>query len=77
MDDIKKTARDTETDVKEGWRKVDGESLGDKVTTARDRVGNAVQDAGDELHKRSDEASRDAAYERGRIDESIDRDEPA
>jgi hypothetical protein len=77
MDDIKRTARDTETDAKEAWRKADGETLGDKAATARDRVEDAAKDAGDTLHKDVDAASRDVAYERGRIDEEADRDEPA
>jgi hypothetical protein len=77
MDDLKKTARDAEADAKETWRRADGESLGDKAANARDRVGNAVKDVGDEVHKDVDDASRDVAYERGRIDESARRDEPA
>jgi hypothetical protein len=78
MDDIKRTARDKEADVKEAWRRSDGdESLGDKAANARDRAGNAVKDAGDALHRGVDDASREAAYQRGRVDESVDRDEPA
>ena len=71
MSDLNKTVRDTEADMKEAWRKADGdESLGDKVANAGDRLGNAAKDAGDELHEQADEASRDAAYERGRADEA-------
>ena len=68
MSDIKRTARDTEADVKEAWRRRDGESLGDKAANLGDRARNAVKDAGDELHERGDRASRDAAREQGRIE---------
>lgn len=72
MSDINKTVRDTEADAKETWRKADGdESLGDKLANAGDRARNAVADAGDELHKKSDELGRDAAYERGRVEGSV------
>ena len=71
MSDLNKTIRDTEADVKEGWRKADGEeSLGDKLAGAGDRATNAVKDAGDTLHEKADEVSRDAAYEKGRADEA-------
>jgi hypothetical protein len=70
MSDVKRTIRDTEADVKEAWREADGESLGDKVANARDRAGNAVKDAGDTIHEKTDEASRDMAYEQGRVDEA-------
>ncbi len=70
MSDLKKTVRDTEADMKETWRKADGdESLGDKAAGLGDRVKNAVKDAGDEIHEGADEASRDAAYQQGRTDE--------
>ena len=62
MSEFKKTVRDTEADMKEAWRKADGEeSLGDKLAGAGDRATNAVKDAGDALHEKADEASRDAA----------------
>ena len=71
MSDLNKTVRDTEADVKEAWRKADGEeSLGDKVANAGDRLGNAVKNAGDEVHEEADEMSRDAAYQKGRADEA-------
>ena len=71
MSDLNRTVRDTEADVKEAWRKADGEeSLGDKVANAGDRAGNAVKNAGDDLHEQADDASRDAAYEQGRADEA-------
>ena len=71
MNDIKRAARDTEADVKEAWRKSDGdESLGDKAANVTDRAKNAVKDAGDELHEGADKLSRDVAYERGREDEA-------
>lgn len=70
MSDLKKTVRDTEADMKEAWRKADGdESLGDKAAGAGDRIENAVKNAGDEIHEEADEASRDAAYQQGRADE--------
>lgn len=69
MSDLQKTARDVAVDVKEGLRKADGdESLGDKVATVGDRLGNTVKDAGDVVHREADELSRDAAYEAGRSD---------
>jgi hypothetical protein len=71
MSDLSKTVRDTEADVKETWRKADGdESLGDKLAGAGDRVENAVKDVGDDLHEGADDMSRDAAYEKGRADEA-------
>lgn len=72
MSDIKRAARDTEADLKEAWRRRDGESLGDKAANIGDRARNAVKDAGDELHEGADRASRDAAYERGRIEGRAD-----
>ncbi len=70
MSELKKTVRDTEADMKEGWRKADGdESLGDKAAGLGDRVENAVKNTGDEVHEEADEASRDAAYQQGRTDE--------
>jgi predicted Holliday junction resolvase-like endonuclease len=71
MSELNKTVRDTEADMKEAWRKADGEeSLGDKLAGAGDRATNAVKNAGDELHEKADEVSRDAAYEQGRADEA-------
>jgi hypothetical protein len=74
VSELKKTVRDTEADMKEAWRKADGEeSLGDKVAGAGDRLENAVKNAGDEVHEEADELSRDAAYEKGRADEATRR----
>jgi hypothetical protein len=71
MSDLKRTLRDTEADLKETGRKLDGEeSLGDKLAGAGDRLENAVKNVGDEAHEGADDMSRDAAYERGRADES-------
>lgn len=70
MSEIKKDAREAGADMKEAWRKADGEeSLGDKIAGAGDRVENAVKNAGDDVHAGADEMSRDAAYEQGRADE--------
>ena len=69
MSDLKETARDAKTDIKDAWRKADGESLGDKVATATDRAKDKMADAGDELHEEADRASREASYEQGRADE--------
>ena len=69
MNDLKETARDAKTDVKDAWRKADGESLADKVATATDRAKDKIADAGDELHEEADRAARDVAYEQGRADE--------
>lgn len=72
MNDLNKTIRDTEADVKEAWRKADGhESLGDKAANLGDRAENAVKDAGDMLHEETDELARDASYEAGRQDEAM------
>ena len=72
MSDLNRTIRDTEADVKETWRKADGdESLGDKVANVGDRLENAVKDAGDTIHEEADEMSRDAAYQQGRTDEAL------
>lgn len=74
MSDLGKTVRDTGVDAKEALRKADGdESLEDKLRNAGDRVGNAVKDAGDELHEEVDEVSRDAEYDKGRADEMARR----
>ena len=74
MSDLKETAREVGAEMKEAWRKADGkESLGDKVANAGDRLESAARNAGDELHEEVDEASRDAAYERGRADEASRR----
>ena len=70
VNDIKRTARDAGADVKETWRKADGdESLGDKVSNVGDRVRNAVKDAGDSAHEEADRMSRDSSYEQGRVDD--------
>ena len=72
VSDLSKTIRDTEADVKEGWRKADGhESLGDKAANLGDRASNAVKDAGDKLHETADDMSREASYEEGRNDEAM------
>jgi hypothetical protein len=71
VSDLNKTIRDTEADVKENWRKADGETLGDKAADLGDRASNAVKDVGDKLHETADEVSRDAAYEEGRSDEAM------
>jgi hypothetical protein len=74
VNDIKKAARDTEADVKEAWRKSDGdESLGDKAANVTDRASNAVKDAADDVHEGADKLSRDVAYEEGRADEAAIR----
>jgi hypothetical protein len=71
MNDLNRGIRDTKSDVKETWRKADGnESLGDKVANAGDRMRDAVDNAGDDIHEKSDEASRDASYEQGRADQA-------
>ena len=70
MSDLKQAARDARTDVKEAWRRADGEeSVGDKLANTTDRAKDAVENVGDELHEEADEASRDAAYNQGRADE--------
>jgi hypothetical protein len=74
MSDIDKAARDAGADVKEAWRKADGdESLGDKAKNLGDRAANAVKDVGDDIHEEADRMSRDAAYEQGRADENRSR----
>jgi hypothetical protein len=71
MSDIKRTVRDAAADAKETWRRADGdESPADKLATTGDRLRNAVEDAGDKVHETADQLSRDAEYERGRIDEA-------
>ena len=72
MSDLNKTIRDTEADVKEGWRKADGnESLGDKAANLGDRATNAIKDAGDKVHEETDDLAREASYEKGRTDEAM------
>ena len=69
MQDSKKVARDMEDDTKEAWRRSDGESLGDDVANAGDRIRHGIENAGDEVHKDVDGAARHVAYEKGRVDE--------
>jgi hypothetical protein len=69
MSDLKANVRDAKTDAKDAWRKADGETLGDDVATATDRVKDKIADAGDELHEDADRAAREASYEQGRADE--------
>jgi hypothetical protein len=69
MSDLKRNVRDAKTDVKEAWRKADGESLGDKVANTTDRAKDELANAGDELHEQADQASREAAYQEGRADD--------
>jgi hypothetical protein len=69
VNDLKRDVRDTKTDVKEAWRKADGESLGDKVATTTDRAKDELANAGDELHEQADKASHEAAYQQGRADD--------
>jgi hypothetical protein len=70
LNDLKREVRDTKSDVKEGWRRADGdESLGDKLANTTDRIKDKVENTGDELHEEADKASRDMAYEKGRADE--------
>jgi hypothetical protein len=72
VSDLNKTIRDTEADIKEGWRKADGdESLGDKAANLGDRAENAVKDVADKVHEETDELARDASYEAGRQDEAM------
>jgi hypothetical protein len=76
MSDIKREARDFKDDVKETWRKADGdESIGDKIANAGDRVKSGAENLGDELHETADEASRKMEYERGRVDEAARRED--
>jgi hypothetical protein len=75
MSDIKRTVRDTAADVKETWRRADGdESPSDMAKNAGDRLRNAVEDAGDKVHETVDRTARDVEYERGRVDEAADED---
>ena len=72
MSDLSKTARDAGAEIKETWRKADGdESLGDKAANVGDRIENAAKDVGDKLHEEADDLSRDAAYDKGRADEAM------
>jgi hypothetical protein len=74
MGDVKRAARDLEADVKETWRKADGEeSLGDKLANAGDRVRHGIENAGDELHEKVDQTGRDLEHGRGRMDEAARR----
>lgn len=73
MNDLKRDLRDAKTDAKEAVRGLDGESVGDKVANATDRVKDAIGNAGDEIHDEADRAARDASYEQGRVDEASRR----
>jgi hypothetical protein len=58
MDDIKKTYREGEQDMKEAWRNRDGEDLGDAVGNAGDEIRKDLGNAGDDLRHADDEAQR-------------------
>ena len=74
MGEIKREMRDLEDDIKSGARKADGnESVGDKLANAGDRLRHGAENLGDDVHEGIDRTSRDAAYERGRLDESAGR----
>ena len=67
MNEGKKELRDLEDDVKETWRKADGdESLGDKAANAGDRIRHGIENTADDIHEGVDDAARGAEYERGR-----------
>ncbi len=76
MSDLKHAARDAKTDAKEAWRRADGESLGDKAANVGDRARDAVADTRDDLHEQVDRASRDAAYQRGRVEGQTEHADP-
>src|SRR5678815_5327557 len=59
MNEGKKNLRDAEDDVKEAWRKADGdESLSDKAANAGDRIRHGIENAGDDIHQGVDDAAR-------------------
>lgn len=49
MDDVKRAARETETDAKKAWRNRDGEDLGDKIGNFGDDVRTKLGNLGDEV----------------------------
>jgi hypothetical protein len=74
MQESKRAIRDVEDDVKEAWRRGDGEeSLGDKAANTADRLRHGVENVGDELHEKVDDAGRKIEYERGRADGAVER----
>ncbi len=60
MDDLKKGYREVEGDAKEGWRKGDGEDLGDKVANAGDEARKHLGNLGDDLRNAGDDAADEA-----------------
>lgn len=75
MQEGKRELRDMKDDVKETWRKADGdESLGDKVANVGDRIRSGAENLGDEVHEKFDKAGRKLEHERGRADEALDED---
>jgi hypothetical protein len=64
MNDVKKAARELETDARQAWRKRDGEDVGDRMANAGDEIRKDLGNAGDDIR----EAARDAR-DRGRVDQ--------
>ncbi len=58
MDDMKKTYREGEQDAKEAWRHRDGEDIGDAVENAGDEVRKDLGNAGDDLRHVDDRPDR-------------------
>ena len=55
MDNLKKPYRETEQDVKETLRDVDGHDIGDDVGNAGDEIRKNLGNAGDELRRPIDQ----------------------
>lgn len=51
MDNLKKPYRETEQDVKETLRDVDGHDIGDAIGNAGDEIRKDLGNAGDELRR--------------------------
>ena len=67
MDQMQKTRRDVQNEVKEDVRDLDGHDLGDDIGNAGDRVREGLGNTGDDLRRTIDDPdTRDYDVERER-----------
>ncbi len=60
MDDLKKGAREGQTDAKEAWRNRDGTSPSDAIGNLGDEIRKDLGNAGDDADKARKDTERDA-----------------
>ena len=59
MDQVKRTGREVETDLKRGMRDLDGHDLGDDLGNAKDEVEQNLGNLGDDLRRRGREVEHE------------------